>query len=263
MIKIENALSYDETKERELLEKFHGGEKSALETLCEMNYKFINHIIYTNFNLAKRHHDDLFIEGFLGLREAISRWKPEKHEGFNSYKYQWIKKYMRVFLTKQNRYILADDYEEDEFANSLIELDSPVPPSQEKATNTKVLLADAIKTGILTNEEQIVLADLFAGYTHNEINKRRFGSQRLSHFHYTTAKGKLVDFSKGKKIKLPVRKILSKVKGKEGENITLKTNKGTFAGKYLRETNHFLILKNEDRSIRVPKEYIKSVTIVE
>lgn len=260
MTTIKTATEFNNDLEFELLKKYHDGDSDAIDGILELNYKFINYLISSEFSGFKQFHGDLFSEGFIGLREAVERWKEEKHDGFKSYKYFWIRKYMLQFLNKESKYVNVDEDNE----NGCIFDFQFIPSNQEKIADLKILLDEAMELGILTDVEGNVITDFMTGFTHKEINNRRFDGNRLSHFHFTRAKEKLLKMSKGHKMKKVNNKKVKAIESSKGRFFGLETKKGDrHNARLLGSTDHYLNLydRNADRRFKVAKSNVKSVTL--
>lgn len=91
---------YSPKRQRELFLKKDDPE--VFNHLVECHLKFVMHVLKKYKRPQTFDFQDLFMEGVLGLKEAITRYNPEKGFKFSTYAFFWIRKYIFIAIEKSS-----------------------------------------------------------------------------------------------------------------------------------------------------------------
>lgn len=80
------------------------GDKKAFEELINRNLRFVISVA-KHYQNSNNHIEDLVNEGNLGLVHAATKFNPDKGFKFITYAVWWIRKYVREFVTQDNKLI--------------------------------------------------------------------------------------------------------------------------------------------------------------
>lgn len=192
---------YDAEKEKALLKEYGANRSNELrEKIIELNYTYIEYVIWQKFPKFAQYHEDLFSVGYLGLCEAIDRFDISLIDAFGSYKFTWIRKKMQDFLKKESKYVSLigqEDKKESRSNQDLLETLQPAEGNQENITDATFLIDKINDKSILNKKERDSILEYYInGKSQKEINAEYFNGRNVSWFHLKCGISKLKKYAK-------------------------------------------------------------------
>lgn len=143
-------------EDKELIKEYREGNPKALDELFENNKILVMSVYEKLFRQSGCPKEDLCQEGYLGLLEAVNRFKEDKSAGFNGYKRLWIRKKMYDFrreffkrptveLNQEHLNIKVEPTRSENLRYALFELDNMVASGKMPKTKAKDFLRKLMK----------------------------------------------------------------------------------------------------------------------